>query len=480
MTPELQNRFERLDKFPLVSAHGDVLFTKKLAEQNGWTIQQGVQAIKEYRRFLFLAMEAGHRVSPSDAVDQVWHLHLMYTHEYWNVFCPEALGRPLHHHPSAGGELEREKFKDWYEATLASYRRMFDEGPLPEFWPPVERKGEMDQRIHLRVDTKEHWIIPKPRPMEDWRVKPAFAFLLVLLVLFLGTGCTDLGDDAPWSMKGPSFLRFFLVFLGGCWTVAYLVRQSRKLPLGRSGDVIPELSVYEIAFLGGGARRLMQALTAKLAAEKKIDIDENTKAVLRAGDSQEAEELERHILERVEGQKLRTLQEEVTPELEAHAERLKKLGLLVPDCVQRHLILVPFLIAALPLVVGGIKLAIGLAKDKPVGFLVFLLAVALIVALGFCRKAFRSKRGDLVLAALQRNNESVKVDLHQSVSVSQGAIVCLAVGLFGAEALAGTPYSFLKERLGPESGGGGCGSGCGGGGGGCGGGGCGGGCGGCG
>ena len=33
-------------------------------------------AIEEYRKFVFLALVAGHQITPSDQVDQVWHLHL--------------------------------------------------------------------------------------------------------------------------------------------------------------------------------------------------------------------------------------------------------------------------------------------------------------------------------------------------------------------------------------------------------------------
>ena len=66
--------------------------------------------ISEYRRFVFLALAAGHPVTPSDQVDQAWHLHLLYTNSYWNRFCGETLGRRLHHGPTQGGASERDKF----------------------------------------------------------------------------------------------------------------------------------------------------------------------------------------------------------------------------------------------------------------------------------------------------------------------------------------------------------------------------------
>ncbi|MEZ6192343.1 MAG: hypothetical protein R3C45_13785 [Phycisphaerales bacterium] len=50
--------------------------------------------VNEYRRFCYLAIAAGHTVTPSDEVDQAWHLHLLYTRDYWEDFCPNVLGTP--------------------------------------------------------------------------------------------------------------------------------------------------------------------------------------------------------------------------------------------------------------------------------------------------------------------------------------------------------------------------------------------------
>jgi hypothetical protein len=41
---------------------------------NGWSRPFALRAIEEYRKFVFLALVADHQVTPSDQVDQVWHL----------------------------------------------------------------------------------------------------------------------------------------------------------------------------------------------------------------------------------------------------------------------------------------------------------------------------------------------------------------------------------------------------------------------
>jgi hypothetical protein len=84
-------------------------FPDRLARENGWSRTKADRVIGEYKRFCFLAATAGHEVTPSDAVDQAWHLHLTYTRDYWERFCPDVLGRPLHHNPTAQRLIEDPK-----------------------------------------------------------------------------------------------------------------------------------------------------------------------------------------------------------------------------------------------------------------------------------------------------------------------------------------------------------------------------------
>jgi hypothetical protein len=114
----------------------------------------------EYRRFVFLAMEAGHPVTPSEQVDQAWHLHLLYTRSYWDDLCGQVLGRPLHHGPTQGGPAEGAKFHDWYRATLDSYERIFGRRPPADIWPePAARFRHADR--FRRINTAEHVVISK-------------------------------------------------------------------------------------------------------------------------------------------------------------------------------------------------------------------------------------------------------------------------------------------------------------------------------
>jgi hypothetical protein len=79
-------------------------------------------------------------------VDQVWHLHLLFSDAYWNDFCPRVLGRPLHHHPTKGGQAERDRFHELYRATIDSYRQHFGEPPA-DLWPPVDVRFGSDLQM---------------------------------------------------------------------------------------------------------------------------------------------------------------------------------------------------------------------------------------------------------------------------------------------------------------------------------------------
>ncbi len=148
-------------------------FEGRLARENRWDGGYTARVIEEYRRFLYLASNAGHPVTPSDAVDQAWHLHLVYTRNYWDILCGEVLGRPLHHGPTLGGDAQARMFTDWYGRTRASYHAHFGTAPPDDIWPaPHARFADHDR--FQRIDTADHWVIPKPAA-RAWAILAAAA-----------------------------------------------------------------------------------------------------------------------------------------------------------------------------------------------------------------------------------------------------------------------------------------------------------------
>lgn len=150
-----------LSRYTVGPESAELSFLQRLARENGWTPAEAERVFEEYRRFCFLAVTAGHEVTPSDAVDQAWHLHLTYSRDYWERFCPDVLGRPLHHGPTAGGSAERDRFFEQYARTLKAYEATF--GPPPaDLWPDAHRRLVDDPRAR-RVHPREAWIVPHAR-----------------------------------------------------------------------------------------------------------------------------------------------------------------------------------------------------------------------------------------------------------------------------------------------------------------------------
>jgi hypothetical protein len=160
MTEEQLALWLKVRAFELDDPESAFPFSSRLARENGWTLEYTLRTIDEYKKFMFLICIAGHPLTPSDQVDQVWHLHLLYTHSYWKEFCATVLKREVHHGPTKGGKQEGDKFNDWYTKTLQTYTAIFSEAPPTDIWPPNEKRFR--DITYQRVNVDKNWIIKKP------------------------------------------------------------------------------------------------------------------------------------------------------------------------------------------------------------------------------------------------------------------------------------------------------------------------------
>lgn len=134
-------------------------FSHRLARENGWTRRFALRAIEEYKRFVYLACTGNQPVTPSEEVDQVWHLHLIYSKLYWDDFCGEVLQRPLHHSPTEGGHAERAKYHMLYEQTKQRYQEIFGEAPPADLWPPAKKRFAPGNWRWINLN--RFWLIPR-------------------------------------------------------------------------------------------------------------------------------------------------------------------------------------------------------------------------------------------------------------------------------------------------------------------------------
>jgi uncharacterized protein (TIGR04222 family) len=380
--------FERVMAFEIDEPGVELTFARRLARENGWSQRYANRVIAEYKKFLFLAMAADHVVSPSEQVDQAWHMHLTYTRSYWDELCRKVLGKPLHHGPTKGGAAEQAKFIDLYNQTLASYERLLGEKPPSDIWPPAgQRFGEDLQ--HVSVNTARHWIIPKPR----WRMTGSAAvFPAAVFVMPLAAATWN-----PLDWKGPEFLTFYIAIAIIAFVAALVVRLINTVE-ARPVDAKDRaaLDPYEVACLAGGPVRAVQAAFAAMVRDGSLKLVENesksfgfittkqTKIHQGTPPAKSAPRLEHALYEAafVPANDLTPLTEAGKSVAQQIEEDLKARGLVQSGGPSGAAVAAGLIMAA-PLVVGVPKLLVGLSRGRPIEFLAMACIATAVAALIF-------------------------------------------------------------------------------------------------
>jgi uncharacterized protein (TIGR04222 family) len=457
-----------LEAFALDDPGAAEPFSARLARENGWSVGEALRVVREYKRFLALAATVEHVVTPSEQVDQAWHLHLLYSARYREL-CHDVLGFTLDHGPSRGGNAQLQHFSSAYEQTLASYRQLFGEAPPEDIWPPsAVRFGP--GRLARRVSEAEYWVVRKPGwwPWLERRVLPSLSktrLLLGALVLLGGP------LSVSTAISGHDFLIGYVGLWGLTLFAAFVVRVASE-PGSSSDD--PRLEPYELLQLAQGPLGAVDGALTSLIAGRALGFDE-AKGELRVMRplAEHAPELERRVVSEVEGSgdpsvvTLRRKAAELTRDV---ARRLEGLGLMTTGRERA-----PYLLAWSVPVLGLLRIVSRIGTDKPVGNLVLLVGCGAVVALLLRPKAKRTRRGEELLERTRAGYRETSAD-----ELSQAGQLPLSFALFGVAAVTlpdAAPWTgWLSRASARADSSGGCGSGCGGDGGG----GCGGGCGGCG
>lgn len=457
-------------------------FTARLARENGWTIGRAVRVVDEYRRFVFLAVTAGHPVTPSEDVDQAWHLHLAYTRDYWEAFCRDVLREPLHHGPTRGGACEADRYDAQYRRTLAAYAAAFDAPPPDDIWPSAELRFG-DDLAWRRVNVARNWVIPKPAWLAVRPRRTAGAVMLAAVPL------VAVGIPNPLDFTAAPFLALFAALATAAMVAGFVLRQAFR-PAGDPAVTAADVEPLELALLAGDGRVRFAATGLASLAEEPAPRADGTPdpaapfvlpPVPPPGSSPLLVALHARLVALGACPPLEAIKAAVDMAREEAEPRLVERGLLVGPwwgTAAPWIILVP---AVATLALGIAKICVGVSRGKDVGFLVVGCAVlGLVSFLAIARKPRRTRQGDAVVhGAWTRFRESGQ---QQAWRNDKRTAECapLAAALFGTPTLVGTAYATVHTAItamqGRDNGGSGCGSsgGDGGGGGGCGG------CGGCG
>lgn len=161
MTQNETQLWNRLESFELDEKDAKLTFSNRLARENGWNKNYALRVIEEYKKFLFMCSTSPTAVTPSDPVDQAWHLHLTYTKSYWTDLCKNTLNKEIHHNPTKGGESEQQKFNSFYTGMQELYKEKFGTTPPPDIWH--DNHTRFTDINFQRVNLSHHWIIKKPK-----------------------------------------------------------------------------------------------------------------------------------------------------------------------------------------------------------------------------------------------------------------------------------------------------------------------------
>ena len=432
--------YKRIQAFALDRPDSQLSFSQRLAKDNGWSLGYTQRAIEEYKKFIFLAVAAGHPVTPSDQIDQVWHLHLTYTRLYWQEFCPKILQTTLHHEPTRGGSSEQLKFGSWYSKTLESYEQFFGHIPPIDIWPkPKDRFG---RDLHfIRINTQQSWVLSKPNLTiflkPQLRKIGIFTFLVFLSLMI--TSCQIISQiPNPMNFTGPEFLTFYISLVVMGIALAAWLRFSLCL-VSTNTKQQPDLNTYEIAFLAGGNHRLIMAAITSLIKQGYVEVLKEkspfgrtqSKLVVTGKINAIADPVEKAVAQDIlatDGA-IEQVFRKSTGMKDSIRARLEQLGLFLSDAQALKAQIYPSLIVVILLGIGLCKMAVGISRDKPVGLLLICIFGLLVLGARFFVKPQRSRYGEIIFKDLTNRLQPLKT------ANSSDSELVLAVALFGATVL---------------------------------------------
>jgi uncharacterized protein (TIGR04222 family) len=402
-------------------------FRQQLAEQTSWSAEDCDRAIIEYLRFCCVAVRRAGKAVPSARVDAVWHLHLTWSRDYWLSFCPDRLGMSLHHQPALGVSGEREALRQDYAETLHTYQQLFGD-PDARWWPA------------WTVEAKR-----KPRPR---RARRHSVIAWGLLLPAFAASALALG---PLDWRGPEFLSLYLTLMGLLLVASLGWRWWQRLKPRIASSAGPDgPPVWQVAYLSGGPQGVVDAAAADLHEQGLLEWDPARKQLVRRGDALPEDPLQRTLLPHLDGPTSRLSQTEKAGVVQQIRDQVVRQGWWYAADEAKRIALISALPWWLLTAFGVLKVAIGLARDRPVSSLVLLVIFAVVIALAFqFIRPSRTAAGRKVLSSL-RGRHAVMLRAPRKGQLG------LAVALVGTSVLAGTAFAdYHTLRHPPSSGDGG-------------------------
>ena len=217
--------WEKISNFSLDNPEASFSFTDRLARENGWSIEFSKRVVDEYKKFIYMSVVSGKSLTPSDEVDQAWHLHLVYSYSYWVEMCENTLGGfRLHHGPTKGGMTEKKRYDDQYSQTLEFYRNEFGYDAPRDTWPSHDvRFGKINFR---RVSMHDNYVLNKEKVKKHMLNVATVLFSLFGAALFLSAKPSD--SEGEISVVIWAFLGAVVIYVLSRGIYRYSTRHSRS------------------------------------------------------------------------------------------------------------------------------------------------------------------------------------------------------------------------------------------------------------
>lgn len=258
----------------------------------------------------------------------------------------------------------------------------------------------------------------------------------------------------PFDLRGPEFLLFFALCFAGAIGVRIFARRWLGEPQStQHGYTNP----YGIAFLAGGAEAAIRAAVAALFHAGLVEVQDHTVSAVTGSQAalslagvrptgMAVDAFPHAVLQKLRGRRCSQLELESVCRLELQSLRqsLVHAGLLPSDQALRRLRVFDFIGWAV-LLMGVIKVGVGLHRDKPVALLVMgLIAGAIVWAITSIRNNDSSQRAKALLRDLQWDHVALKTTAFAQPEQVGPDDIALAYGLFGVLVFGGS-LTALRE-----------------------------------
>jgi uncharacterized protein (TIGR04222 family) len=258
----------------------------------------------------------------------------------------------------------------------------------------------------------------------------------------------------PLDLPGPAFLALYMILLVCALVVALLFRRW----LVATGEGQPLTAVwldpYEAAFLSGGGNAVIDTAIAMLVQRRVLKAASATRSLVACGPlARDAHPVEQAVYTAARSSRpVQEVRAAAMWSVEQVAERLKKIGLVLSDGRWRAARWIPTLIVAAVLLLGLVKIYIGMSRHRPVSLLVTLsMFTAVITLVFFLARPRATPLGEQLLSQLKLNNAALQTTARSQPQMLTPGDMAYAIGLFGIGSLpfADAAWTELRQTLSP-------------------------------